>query len=438
MLAELPNELLIVIAENINSDQDINALARTNRRFFTLLDPVLYQHNETHSPGSALLWAATWGVTVAARKALEAGANPGGEPIRGYTVPQSPLNRAAEYGYIEVVDMLLRTGKVDTNRKDRDGRAAIALAAGYGYAEVVDMLLRHDGVDVEQKDKEGQSALALAAYYGHAEIVGMLLCSGRVDVEQRDRDGCTPLILAADGGSEGNHAEVVVLLLAYGADPDSRANHRGTPLLNACGHGRGVEVLELLLSTGRVEVDGSHALMCAAGSGNAEAVMILLEVWGADTQAGRVGDWTALHCATNIYCCPECWRPEDPHYDADRSDADGYAVAESGEIVRLLVEWGCDVSARDDSGRTALWYAARNNWLAMGKFLLEGGGDEVYLEDEGGWSPLDVAMYRGNDEFVKMLQRVVDDRLMEQYWDDHKDDTALSVPKWKGTVTINA
>ena len=55
MLAKLPNELLIVIAENINSGQDINALARTNRRFFTLLDPVLYQHNETHSPGSALV-----------------------------------------------------------------------------------------------------------------------------------------------------------------------------------------------------------------------------------------------------------------------------------------------------------------------------------------------------------------------------------------------
>ncbi|KAL5045241.1 hypothetical protein BDW71DRAFT_184540 [Aspergillus fruticulosus] len=54
----------------------------------------------------------------------------------------------------------------------------------------------------------------------------------------------------------------------------------------------------------------------------------------------------------------------------------------SGQIIKLLVEDGADVNARDEMGHTPLWYAAwttRRTW----EYLLEHGGDVEMMDDSG-------------------------------------------------------
>jgi hypothetical protein len=51
-------ELLLSVARFLEGERDINFLAQTNRRSYSLLNPYLYRHNSLESQSSALLWAA--------------------------------------------------------------------------------------------------------------------------------------------------------------------------------------------------------------------------------------------------------------------------------------------------------------------------------------------------------------------------------------------
>jgi hypothetical protein len=53
-LLVLANELLLSIADSLNSERSINAFARTNRRLYLLLNDFLYKHNVTKGESSAL------------------------------------------------------------------------------------------------------------------------------------------------------------------------------------------------------------------------------------------------------------------------------------------------------------------------------------------------------------------------------------------------
>ncbi|KAF2193472.1 hypothetical protein K469DRAFT_513758, partial [Zopfia rhizophila CBS 207.26] len=69
-LLGLANELLLCIAEKLESERDINGLTRTNRRFHNLLNTYLYRHNVQRYGGLALLWAAEHGQETTTRMLL--------------------------------------------------------------------------------------------------------------------------------------------------------------------------------------------------------------------------------------------------------------------------------------------------------------------------------------------------------------------------------
>jgi ankyrin repeat protein len=74
-----------------------------------------------------------------------------------------------------VIKLLLETGKVDVDSKDKGGRA---WAARNGHEAAVKLLLEK-GVDVESKDQRGRTPLLWAAR-GHEAVVEMPLEKGVV------------------------------------------------------------------------------------------------------------------------------------------------------------------------------------------------------------------------------------------------------------------
>ena len=74
-LLDLANELLYCIAENLESERDVNAFAQAKRRLYRLLNSYLYRYNIQRSGSSALLWAAQHGQEATARRLLEEGAS---------------------------------------------------------------------------------------------------------------------------------------------------------------------------------------------------------------------------------------------------------------------------------------------------------------------------------------------------------------------------
>lgn len=76
---------------------------------------------------------------------------------------------------------------------------------------------------------DGWSALSKAVAYVFGDIVEMLLDHPRIQIHNREAFGTTPLMTAA----KGDHEEVVRILLARGANVNSRDDDGNTPLLHA-------------------------------------------------------------------------------------------------------------------------------------------------------------------------------------------------------------
>ncbi|KAF3391660.1 hypothetical protein F1880_007668 [Penicillium rolfsii] len=83
-------------------------------------------------------------------------------------------------------------------------------------------------------------------------------------------------------------------------------------------------------------------------------------------------------------------------------------AAERGKeaVVKLLLEKGAEIEARDsDYGRTSLSWAAERGREAVVKLLLEKGADIEARDSDYGWTPLSWAAEMGQAAVVKLLQR---------------------------------
>ena len=114
---------------------------------------------------------------------------------------RTPLSLAAEYGHLEVVRLLVATGKVEVNSKDSEwGQTPLSWVAHRGRLEVVRLLVATGEAEVDAKSNSGQTPLSLAAMNGHLEVVRLLVATGKAEVDTKSNSGRTPLSLAAERG----------------------------------------------------------------------------------------------------------------------------------------------------------------------------------------------------------------------------------------------
>lgn len=172
----------------------------------------------------------------------------------------------------------------------------------------------HAGADVNALDEKGYSALMDAVdWTPHAEFM-----IDNVDTVQA----------LVDAGANVNYR---------GHDVD-QPNDPTTPLLIAANHSKWQTVKLLLAHDADVnaaEVDGSTALMSAAGWENTEVVEALLK------RGARI-DHRSIIYACQFY--------------------NGQNAAGVRETVALLLRYGASVRDKDNIGRTALSVVIASNW----------------------------------------------------------------------------
>lgn len=103
LLLDFADELLLSIAQYLQSKDDISAFVRVNRLLYSLLSPHLYLYDIQQLGSSALLWAATHGKEGIAQKSLQEGANPQATADNSF----EPLILAAANGHVAVVKLFL-------------------------------------------------------------------------------------------------------------------------------------------------------------------------------------------------------------------------------------------------------------------------------------------------------------------------------------------
>lgn len=211
--------------------------------------------------------------------------------------------------------------------------------------------------------------LSEAVLLGDRDSVANFLSRG-ADPNEREADGSTLLMRAI----HGRFHTITDLLLANGAAVDAANSYGVTALYLAARAGDVVATNKLLragASANTALPSGETVLMTAAKSGNAATVRALL-TGGADgvsleqlarqrmtprTEGSGYGGYSYLPAAGNYAEV----NARDRLYG--RNALMLAAAAGHAEVVRLLVEAGSEINARDIEGATALALAEANGHL---------------------------------------------------------------------------
>ncbi|XP_064626306.1 ankyrin repeat domain-containing protein 50-like isoform X1 [Lineus longissimus] len=289
------------------------------------------------------------------------------------------ITRASQYGNAQCVLNLLMYG-APADATDWDGDTCLILATCNNHMNVIKVLLEH-GCDINETNDYGRNALHYAAWNGHVHLVQSLM-SAHVNTASQDQYGDTALMLAALNG----HFDVLKVLIETKCDVKVKNYDADTALHYAAKKGF-LNCCELLVDAG-AEVDTENQwdytpLILAITENREDIVELLLEM-GADV---------------NQACTPKRGRSS-LHHAVQRGNL---------QIVRLLLQYSCDVDIRDSSGNTPLISAVIQNHVEIVRLLLKANCDVKVIGRgviQGQWvtcTLLDIAFEKGNYVLAQML-----------------------------------
>jgi ankyrin repeat protein len=302
-----------------------------------------------------------------------------------------PVHRAAATGNVVKLDEVLEdvdndsmNWKVPSHslyRRDRTGwdftgAPPIHFAAYYGHGAAV-LYLLSCGANINAKDAAGTTALHAAAWTGNEDLFQVLLKKG-ASIEILDYDGWSVAIYAISQGHDS-----IARLFLENSDGDEEMLVKTYRLRHAAKSGNLNMVLGMLLEDQAVhgcdetrELFLAEALLGAAEGGHELLVQILLEKGAHPAAADNTGS-TALHWAA--------WG--------------GHA-----EIGNLMYDEKDDVGNSDGQGedlasRMRLTSPCHESVMCM---LLEGGAD-INAQNSQGCTPLHWVSGAGSVPIVKFL-----------------------------------
>lgn len=351
----------------------------------------------------------------------------------------SNLMAVSYFGLATAVKSSLKTGDSKLlNRKDCDyGRTALSWAAGNGHESAIQLFAKnerkrmgglvkswkrlkislggqsHAALEVDLADVDARTPLTYAVWSGNEEAVKLLLSLGARATE-KDKLRATPVDYAvamhqvalaelmlgneAESGSTGDSntlllsalengdQHVVRLLLESGTDIDSRTSKGQTLLSYAAGLGK-LGVVRLLIKNG-ADINlanwvGRTPLSIAAGRGRVAVVESLLENEADIDLADANGRSPLFYAAKNFHCLLVSLN--DANLAVDSSENPSLNPLKLGDITRVLLENGANISLADSNGRTPMSFFAKIGYYALTNILVN--VDHMLDEEVNGAPP---------------------------------------------------
>ena len=107
----------------------------------------------------------------------------------------SLIERERKASHTEVVQFLIDSG-ADLNMKTNYGITPLMVLSEYGYTEIVQSILASGKIDVNEVDKEGRTALFFAASYDQTAVVQLLISAGAKDLPNKKKQTAANVALA--------------------------------------------------------------------------------------------------------------------------------------------------------------------------------------------------------------------------------------------------
>lgn len=165
-----------------------------------------------------LLEAINVGMISMVKLLLERQADPSQHGTVNRNQPKFPLLLAAEKGYLEIGQVLLKHGAT-VDQQDDEGFSALHGAAGHSQDEFIKMLIEEFYADPSVRLINGSMPIHTAAARGNSQSIDMFLNVG-IDINVTNHDGRTALHWAAEK-CQWDH---VKLLVEKGARTDLKAD----------------------------------------------------------------------------------------------------------------------------------------------------------------------------------------------------------------------
>ena len=138
---------------------------------------------------------------------------------------------ACRNGQKSIVQIFLKKGGIDVNKRDAEGNTPLHHACLNGHRDIVSLLLENKA-DPAAVNNKSETPLHAAAKNGNKEILERLLDCGS-DINAADKEGKTPLICLADN----RRTDAAIRLIERGADTSLTDNDGHTALDYATAHG---------------------------------------------------------------------------------------------------------------------------------------------------------------------------------------------------------
>lgn len=321
---------------------------------------------------------------------------------------------ACRYGSVKSITGHLEGGASLTNPVHPRGSTPLLVASYFDRGGAVAYLLGR-GADPAPRTSN-QTALHLAAHRGACNAARTLLevrgTEYSIEVDATNEEEETPLFVA----SYADRADMVRLLLSFGADVERPSGSNGMRPLHIAAELGCVECAKHLLERGAlvdaVDASGETALYKATQADRLGSVVLLLR-HGADASArvpehGRFPLFAACERGRNLDVVAAL---AGNATDLDQATDSGYtslyvaARYNLADVVRLLLHQGADPNLTNKYGETPLFAACRENHDAVVKVLLKHPNTLIYCASArwASGSPLHVAAALDHTDIAKRL-----------------------------------
>ena len=206
---------------------------------------------------------------------------------------------------------------------------------------------------------------------------------------------------------KGGDAARVTALLDADAMLANASNEQGTAAHTYAIYNRKNEIAELLEARGaRIDI------FAAAMAGRTELVQEMLDGNKALVKLVSHDGWTPLHLAA-FFGHPAIVAAllsaganitERSNNTMSNMPLHAGVVSRNLELIKLLVECGAPVNARQHGGWTPLHAAAQNGDVEIARLFIEHGAD-VNARADNQQLPIDLALAKGNQEIVTLLEQ---------------------------------
>ncbi|KAL4897764.1 ankyrin repeat-containing domain protein [Aspergillus ambiguus] len=344
---------------------------------------------------------------------------------------RTPLSYAVQFGSLAMVKLLVNSGKVNVDSHCHDGRTPLSWSVQHSNhlslsgqftniregkrdpssretpldTSILEVLLGTGKVNPNSRDRYGRTPLSYAAEFSKPAVAKLLLETGVVGIDQESDEGCSPFFYSVEAGNTAT-AELLLNSNMIYLDPKNNdaqgaffrfmytcsltLSHGESPATISCPFFRDylkalrasyVHLLNILVECQEIDLDevddnGKTPFMTAQGLG-ADFVRPLIE-------SGQV-------------------RLDEP--DLDGRTPLSYAAEEGDhESIKLLIETGqIDCDSRDLDGRSPLSYASESGNIQSVRLLLETGKVDCKSQDDQGRTPISYAEGREDKDIYQLF-----------------------------------